>query len=159
MKVDTEISIQASPERIWNILTAFDAYPEWNPYIQAVRGEVAHDAKVEMDIRYLQGMDKGLDAIESALITALAPPKYLSWVWNHPFGNWWLSAERVFRIKQRDDGKVFFFHEIYFTGFSTVKVLGFLDFRRDALEQKVKLSMIRMNEALKARAEHAPPPP
>jgi hypothetical protein len=86
-------------------------------------------------------------------VTAIAPPKYFSWVWDHPWGNWWLSAERVFRIRQRDDGKVFFFHETYFTGFSMVKVLGFLDFRRDAMEQKVKLSMIRMNEALKERVE------
>jgi hypothetical protein len=38
---------------------------------------------------------------------------------------------------------------------SIVKLFGFLDFRRDAVEKQVKLAMLKMNDALKARVEGA----
>jgi hypothetical protein len=155
MKVEMDIAIQATPEAIWSILSDFAAYPQWNPYIKAVRGQVAPEAVIEMDMLYNTAYDKeeGLRATEKVQVTAYAAPRYFSWVWTHPRGTWWLSSERVFRIKVREDGKCTFFHEAYFTGMSLMKLFGFLDFRRDAMEKKVKLSMVKMNDALKARAE------
>ena len=89
------------------------------------------------------------------MVTAFACPRYFSWVWDHARGNWWLSAERVFRIKAREDGKCTFFNEAYYTGMSLMKLFGILDFSREAVEKRVKLSMLKMNDALKARAEAA----
>lgn len=152
-----DIAIQASPEKIWSILSDFQAYPEWNPYIKAVRGPVALDALIEMDLLYNTAHDReaGERATESARVTAFHAPRYFSWVWDHGRGNWWLSSERVFRIKAREDGKCTFFNEAYYTGMSLMKMFGILDFRRDAVEKKIKLSMLKMNDALKARAESA----
>lgn len=152
-----DIAIQASPERIWSILADFAAYPEWNPYIKAVRGQVAPEAGIEMDLLYNTAYDRedGERATESARVTAFQAPRYFSWIWDHPRGNWWLSAERVFRIKSREDGKCTFFNEAYYTGMSLMKLFGILDFRRDAVEKRIKLSMLKMNDALKARAEAA----
>lgn len=155
MKVEMDIAIQATPEKIWSIVSDFAAYPSWNPYIKAVRGPVDLDAEVEMDLLYNTAFDSdaGIRATEKVRVTGIAAPKYFSWVWDHPRGNWWLSSERVFRIKAREDGKCTFFHEAYFTGMSLMKLFGILDFRRDAMEKKVKLSMLKMNDALKAKAE------
>lgn len=152
-----DIAIQASPEKLWSILSDFAAYPQWNPYVKAVRGQVAPEADIEMDVLYNTAYDRedGLRATESVRVTAFHAPRYFSWVWNHARGNWWLSAERVFRIKPREDGKCTFFNEAYYTGMSLMKLFGVLDFRRDAVEKKVKLSMLKMNDALKARAEAA----
>ena len=36
----TEITIHATPSKIWSILTAFDRYPEWNPFIKSIQGTV-----------------------------------------------------------------------------------------------------------------------
>lgn len=153
MKVDTEIQIQAPVERIWKVLMDFPAYPEWNPFIRAVRGQAAPEAALEMDMAYAKeyGSARVVAVREKVQVTGFIAPRYFSWVWDHGFGKGWLSAEHVFRLKEREDGRVFFFHETFYTGFSMVKVLGFLDFRRDAVERRAKLSMIKMNEALKER--------
>lgn len=34
----TEVLIDASQERVWSVLTGFDKYPSWNPFIRQVRG-------------------------------------------------------------------------------------------------------------------------
>jgi hypothetical protein len=155
MKVDTEIQIAAPADRIWKILTDFSAYGDWNPFIKGVRGQPAPDATLEFDLAYAKeyGSTKVIRVTEAAKVTGMMAPRYFSWVWNHGFGSWWLSAEHVFRLKERDDGRVFFFHEVFYTGLSMVKLLGFLDFRREAVERKARLSMMKMNEALKERVE------
>ena len=33
-EIHTQIDIAATPERVWKILTNFDAYPDWNPFIR-----------------------------------------------------------------------------------------------------------------------------
>ena len=34
----TEIEVAAPPERLWQVLTDFDAYPDWNPFIRSIEG-------------------------------------------------------------------------------------------------------------------------
>ena len=35
----SEIQINAPPRRVWQALTDFDAYPEWNPFIRSIQGD------------------------------------------------------------------------------------------------------------------------
>jgi len=39
-EIKTEISVNATPEKVWKILTDFDNYPNWNPFIKSIRGQV-----------------------------------------------------------------------------------------------------------------------
>ena len=34
-EIKTEILIKASPQIVWSILTDFENYPHWNPFIKA----------------------------------------------------------------------------------------------------------------------------
>ena len=36
--IDTEILIQAVPDKVWQVLTDFAAYPQWNPFIESIEG-------------------------------------------------------------------------------------------------------------------------
>ena len=45
-EIKTEILIYASPEKIWSILTNFDNYPSWNPFIKSIKGEVKVGNKI-----------------------------------------------------------------------------------------------------------------
>lgn len=40
-EIRTKILIAASPEKVWSILTDFKNYPNWNPFIKSLTGEVA----------------------------------------------------------------------------------------------------------------------
>ena len=36
----TQVEIQAPVEKIWKIFSGFDDYPNWNPFIKKLTGEV-----------------------------------------------------------------------------------------------------------------------
>jgi hypothetical protein len=40
-EIKTEIIINATPDKVWTILTDFDNYPNWNPFIKSIKGNVA----------------------------------------------------------------------------------------------------------------------
>jgi len=46
----TEIDIASSPERVWQVLSNFDAYPEWNPFMRSVTGPCAAGSRLTVRI-------------------------------------------------------------------------------------------------------------
>ena len=46
----SEIEIDAPPERVWAVVTDFAAYPEWNPFIRRISGELREGARLEVRI-------------------------------------------------------------------------------------------------------------
>jgi len=47
-ELHTEIGIQAPAERLWQILTDFATFPQWNPRIKRASGEVEPRARLEI---------------------------------------------------------------------------------------------------------------
>ena len=47
-EMKTQIDIDASPESVWSVLTAFKAYGEWNPAIIAVSGDVSVGSRLTL---------------------------------------------------------------------------------------------------------------
>lgn len=45
--VHHEIVIQASPEKVWAVITNTDQYPDWNPVMQLLEGSVKEGNKVK----------------------------------------------------------------------------------------------------------------
>lgn len=56
--IETEVQIKATPEKVWKILTNFDAYPLWNPFIKAISGDVQLGKRFTVSIKppQAQGM-------------------------------------------------------------------------------------------------------
>jgi hypothetical protein len=50
------IDIDASPERVWNILTDFTAYPTWNPFITRITGPPRVGARLDVRLQPPGGM-------------------------------------------------------------------------------------------------------
>ena len=46
LEIKTEIIINATPEKVWKILTNFRAYPNWNPFIKSIEGQVTIGEKI-----------------------------------------------------------------------------------------------------------------
>ncbi len=49
-EIITEININATPEKVWNILTDFENYPNWNPFIKSLSGNVAVGKKINVKL-------------------------------------------------------------------------------------------------------------
>ncbi len=49
-EIKTEILINASPEKVWAIFSDFNNYPNWNPFIKSLTGEVKVGSKIAVKI-------------------------------------------------------------------------------------------------------------
>lgn len=45
-QISSEIHIEASPEKVWTILTNFKDYPQWNPFIKSISGTAIAGQKI-----------------------------------------------------------------------------------------------------------------
>ncbi|WP_430612073.1 SRPBCC family protein [Flavobacterium sp. JP2137] len=50
MKIETQIIIAAPPETVWRILTDFQRYPQWNPFIKSLSGAVAVGNTIKIEL-------------------------------------------------------------------------------------------------------------
>ena len=50
-QLQTEIKIDAGPDRVWSILTDFAAYPEWNPFIRFIHGAPEKGTRLSLRIQ------------------------------------------------------------------------------------------------------------
>lgn len=48
MQLRTEIEIDAPPSRVWDVLVRFAEYPDWNPHLISVDGELTVGARLTL---------------------------------------------------------------------------------------------------------------
>jgi hypothetical protein len=46
-----EVEVEASPERVWEVLTDFAAYRQWNPFIVEGAGQAVPGSRLELRMR------------------------------------------------------------------------------------------------------------
>jgi hypothetical protein len=49
-EIRTETQISAARERVWQVLTDFASYPDWNPFMRRISGEPAVGSRLEVRI-------------------------------------------------------------------------------------------------------------
>jgi uncharacterized protein YndB with AHSA1/START domain len=49
-EIRTEITIQAKREKVWAILTDFENYPNWNPFITFIEGKAEEGRQITVRI-------------------------------------------------------------------------------------------------------------
>jgi len=95
--INTSIQINAELETVWNILTDFGAYPEWNPFIKSIEGEVAEGKRITAKIG-------GMTFKPEVLV--FEEKKELKWL-----GNLWtrglFDGEHRFLLTKNKDGVLF----------------------------------------------------
>lgn len=106
----TEIMINASPEKVWKILTDFEKYPKWNPFIYRVAGTAEKNEKV--DITFRNGLK---EMTLHCLVTNAKPSKELCWKYHYilPF---LFRGEHCFIIEESAKDKVRFIDREQFNG-------------------------------------------
>ena len=76
MEIKKEVLISATPEKVWTVLTNFESYPAWNPFIKSVEGKVEVGNKLTVTI--MQSAAKGTTFKPKVL--TVQPAKELSWL-------------------------------------------------------------------------------
>lgn len=139
MQLRTEVQIDAPPEKVWAVLTDFARYPEWNPFIQRVEGELREGKKLSILLTPPDGSEW---RIAPVVLRADAPHE-LRWR-----GKLWISGlfdgEHYFVLEAHDGGT----RLVHAENFS-----GLLKrFMGNAYTQAVR-GFVGMNQALKRRVE------
>jgi hypothetical protein len=140
-EIRTEIGINASPARVWAVLADFPDYPDWNPFILEVQGEVRQDSR----IRYRFEFPRGIRIWAAADILRFAPDKELRWA-AHFLTPGTFNGEHYFVIEPVSDASVVFHHGEIFSGV-TLSVI------RPLLSKYGMPIYQRLNRALKQRVE------
>ena len=141
--IETHIIVDCTPEKIWDILTNFEEYELWNPFMTIVEGDAKLGAKIKVQIRTMRGKQR----IYHPIITKFEINKELRWK-GKSFLPGIFDGERIFLIDKTADNKVAFFHKELFSGLG-VKLVG------NKLDENLGEGFEKMNLALKKRAENS----
>jgi hypothetical protein len=141
-ELDTSIEIDAPPERVWSVLTDFDSFPDWNPFIRSARGEVEPGAKLEI---WLEPPGGRAMTFKPTVLVA-EPGRELRWLGRLLLPGLF-DGEHIFRIEPIEGGRSRFVQAERFRGL-LVPLFG------RTLEQ-TRRGFEAMNEALRRRAEVA----
>jgi hypothetical protein len=138
--IKTEIEINASAEKVWQILTDFDSYPQWNPFVIKVIGQPKVDKilKIEVQLpesRLLKFTPKVLKA---------EPNKELRWVGTMSPGAF--RGEHFYQIESLNANKVRFIHGEHFSGWMVRLIWA-------TVGKATEKGYLIMNEAIKKEAE------
>jgi hypothetical protein len=142
MKKDirTEIEINASPEKVWQILSDFEIFPAWNPFVIKVSGKPKVGEVLQIEV---QLPESRLLKFTPTVLKA-DPNKELRWV-----GTMSLNAfcgEHFYQIEKLGDDKIRFIHGEHFSGW----MVGLIWIM---FGKKIEKGYGLMNVALKKQAE------
>jgi len=140
--ISTEVLIRATPHTVWNILTDFEAYPQWNPFIRSVRGPVAPGKVIRVE---LQQPGSGLITMKPT-VQAFEEPRVFRWI-GHLLFRGLFDGEHSFGIRDNGDGSCTFVQSERFGGILVPLLSRMLD-------TKTLKGFSLMNDALKARCEN-----
>ncbi len=146
----TEIQITASPEAVWEVLTDFSAFTEWNPLILEARGELEEGSRIAVTLKAGEGRPF---RVRPRLLRVSAH-RELRWLGRVGLPGIF-DGEHIFRIEPGPDGTgTRFIHMENFRG-----ILVPLLWKK--LDSETRAGFEAMNQALKERVEgggHTPSP-
>jgi hypothetical protein len=135
--------IAAPAETVWRILTDFESYADWNPFIVRASGSARIGGEVHVRVR----SSFGLRLRFRATVTGHEQNHELRW--SGQFGSRAIAAgEHVFSIEPTGTARVRFVQREIFRG---ALPLVF----ESLLERETRRGFDAMNRALRARAERA----
>jgi hypothetical protein len=138
--IDTSIDIDAAPAAVWAVLADTGRYPEWNPFVRSLSGDLHAGARLTVQIG-----PPGKSAMTlKPKVLAAVPGRGLRWVGRLGLPGIF-DVEHAMELEPLPEGKTRFHHHERFRGVLVPFVGGVL---RDT-----ERGFTAMNAALKARVE------
>lgn len=137
--IDTATHIDAPPAVVWDVITDFAAYPEWNSFITSIEGDVRVGARLRATFQ-LEGRKP---QTFRPTVTVVEPGRRLVWL-GHLLVRGLFDGEHGFEVRPSGTGTELV-HTERFRGILPPLVGGILRATHDAFT--------RMDAALAERAE------
>lgn len=140
-EIRTEIDIAAPAGRVWDTLTEFNTFPDWNPFIRRISGEAKVGAKLEV---YLQPSGaRGMTFRPT--VTKAEPNRELRWLGRLGIPGLF-DGEHIFEIESTDPTRIRFVQREEFRGL-LVPLLA------RGLDRNTRRGFEEMNRALRDRVQ------
>lgn len=140
-RIETKVTINASPEQVWGTLTDFQAYPDWNPFIVNLKGKPAVGTTLEA---HLKLGNKAPQVFKPKVLVAQVGSEFR---WRGKlFVRGLFDGEHFFKIRSLKDGQTELIHGEEFSGILSGLILKMIG--ADTVQ-----GFERMNEALRVRVE------
>ncbi|MDH3714894.1 MAG: SRPBCC domain-containing protein [Gammaproteobacteria bacterium] len=137
----TDIDIDAPPKVVWDHLTDFDRYPQWNPFMRNISGDVSAGSQLSVTIQ-----PPGKDAMQfSPRLLVVKENEELRWLGRVLLPKLF-DGEHYFIIETKPDGSTHLIQGEFFTGILALILWS-------SLEQDTKKGFEAMNQAIKTRSE------
>ena len=143
LEIKTKINIDCPPEKVWKILTDFEKYPDWNPMIKSIEGELRRRNRLKVRLE-IKGMSK---MTIKPRVATFHSGKSFSWL-GHLLIIGLFDSHHIFELDQNQDGSTEFIHREQFSG-----MMVFL--MKKTLKTKVTSAFEDMNRILKSTCEGA----
>lgn len=139
--ISTEIEIATPASQVWKDLTQGAAYPDWNPFIKHLSGDL--EVGKHLNVTIQTDGNSPMDFTPELLV--VDKDREFRWVGHLGFKGIF-DGEHYFKLKETAQGTTLLRHGENFTGILAYPLLALI--RKDT-ENGFKV----MNDALKARAE------
>lgn len=140
-QINTEIEINAAVSKVWTILTDFDKYPDWNPFIRLIEGNIKQGQKFKARLQ----QPDAKPMIFRPRCLKLEKNKEFRWL-GHLFVPGLFDGEHIFKLHDLGNGKTRFIQMENFRGM-LVPLLW------KQLDTKTRKGFELMNEKIKELAE------
>jgi hypothetical protein len=137
----TEVTIDAPAQRVWDVITDFGSFSDWNPFMQRASGEVAVGNKLTVYLKPPGGMGMSI----KPRIIEVDPGREFRWL-GHLLMPGIFDGEHVFEIVPIGDASCRFVQREEFSGILAPLMLAMIG-------KSTERGFNEMNQALKARAE------
>jgi hypothetical protein len=139
--IETEIAINASPAKVWEILLDHKAYPDWNPFIKSISGPTQPGGHLLVNLQ----LPEGKAMVFKPLVLVNEKEKEFRWV-GKLLVKGIFDGENYFFVEARGPNKTHFTQGENFTGILSglmMKMIG----------KNTRAGFATMNDALKKKAE------
>lgn len=140
-KLHTEITINAAPERVWEILTDFQSYPKWNPFLKSLEGDVQIGKRITVNITPPDGKAMTFKPV----VLEYKPHVEFKWL-GHLWINGLFDGEHRFQLIHNSDNTTTFIHSEKFNGI-------LVSLFSKMIENNTRRGFEAMNRELKKLAE------
>ena len=141
--ISTSVEIDAPKQLVWDVLTDFSAYPEWNPYME-IEGPLRVGTKLTVHMGADRGRRRGM--VFKPAVLAATPGEELRWLGKLGLGGI-VDGEHFFILDSNTDGTTHLTHGERYSGALVALAKPFLN------KQRNQAGYEGFNQVLKQRVE------